>query len=942
MLAVRCPCCLNRWEAPADAARLVCPYCGAEDIVPTPAAAVETGFSLPLSSGTSVGEGCAPASVEGPHPFLAPPQAPGEIGRLGRYRVFRQLGAGGMGVVFEAEDSRLKRKVALKVMRPEAAADAAGRARFLREAEAAAALDHEHIVPVHDLGEENGAPFLVLPLLKGESLEDRLKRQRPLPLAEALRIAREMAEGLAAAHEAGLVHRDVKPANVWLTSPGGRVKLLDFGLARLAEGDAGMTRSGAVLGTPAYMAPEQIADPRKVDGRADLFSLGAVLYEMLAGRRAFPGQTRDAVLISVATTQPPAPHAVNPEVPPEVSALVLRLLEKAPPQRPSSARQVARQLGALAAPPAESLHLSRQGGRPPGRSGRRRWPIAAAALGLLVPLGLALAPWWRDRPAEDGTRPVETVADTGGRAALAFSAALHEEAREGLSVARQERLRRQAALSFGGAWHEGARQGLAGAGHESRRRQAAAFADALHEATWHERQAGQERRLRTQAALAFGVALSAAAASDVALRPSGLYARGMRLLRGQGDERDPKAAAGLLRQAAEAGHAPAQYHLGWLYAEGLDAVLIDNAEAVRWWRRAADGGHAPAQAELALSLAGGWYGVGTDEQEGQRRARSALPALRALAEQDDPDALSRLGQLRERGLGLPKDEAEAVRLHRRAAEQGDVVAQAFLGWTYRNGIGVARDEAEAVRWYRRAAVRGMAWAQLGLGWMYQKGLGVDPDPAEAVRWYRKAADQGYADGQNNLGIMYQKGLGVDRDHAEAVRWYRKAAGQGHADAQTNLGWMYQHGLGVARDVTEAVRWHRRSAEQGHAAGQNNLAWMYEKGLGVARDDAEAARWYRKAAVQGYANAQNNLGWMYADGRGVPKDAAEAVRLFRKAAEQGHAWAQQNMGAMYFNGQGVPKDVDEAVRWFRKALANPDAGEDVRKMARENLDIALGR
>jgi hypothetical protein len=219
MLAVRCPHCLHAWSAAPGAAPLSCPVCG-QAVVATPAAAVETGFSLPLPSGnTSDGGGLAPASVGGPYPFLAPPQGPGEVGRLGRYRVLRELGQGGMGVVFEAEDTRLGRRVALKVMRLEAAADRDERARFQREAKAAA-LDHEHVVTVFDLGEENGAPFLVLPLLKSKTLSSG----RTLP--EALRIAAEMAQGLAAAHEAGLVHRDVKPANVWLASPGGRVKLL--------------------------------------------------------------------------------------------------------------------------------------------------------------------------------------------------------------------------------------------------------------------------------------------------------------------------------------------------------------------------------------------------------------------------------------------------------------------------------------------------------------------------------------------------------------------------------------------------------------------------------------------------------------------------------------------------------------------------------------------
>jgi hypothetical protein len=647
MIAVRCPCCLHRWEAPPDATRLACPVCGAEDVVPTPAAAVETGFSLPLPSSTSVGAGCAPASVGGPHPFLSPPQAPDEIGRLGRYRVLRELGAGGMGVVFEAADTRLERRVALKVMRVEAAADRDGRARFLREAKAAAALDHEHIVAVHDLGEENGAPFLVLPLLKGESLEARLQRQRPLPLAEALRIGREMAEGLTAAHEVGLVHRDVKPDNVWLAAPGGRVKLLDFGLARLAEGDATMTRSGAVLGTPAYMAPEQIGDPRKVDGRADLFSLGAVLYELLAGRRAFQGQTRDAVLISVATTQPPAPHAVNPAVPPEVSALVLRLLEKAPPQRPASARQVARQLRVLEAPPAESLHLSGWGRRP-GRSGLRRWLLAAVAVGLLLPLGLTLRPW----PGPEGTQGPPTPTDPTtpttpttpaevSASAATFAEAWDRAARDGLVPVRAAR--QGASLAFANGLHAGADAELRVRHQALQHLRAAGLAFAE---TWHTgasvdlvarhqaRLAELDRRLRAEAAgraaQSFAGAFSEGAATPALverLRVRRLYERGMRLLRGPEDERDPKAAATLLRRAAEAGYAPAQYQMGWLYLAGYQAVAIDEAEAVRWWRRAAEQGYPPAQARLGLIMPSPSSGrVGTQRRRIVGSARRSPPS----------------------------------------------------------------------------------------------------------------------------------------------------------------------------------------------------------------------------------------------------------------------------------------------------------------------------
>jgi eukaryotic-like serine/threonine-protein kinase len=282
--------------------------------------------------------------------FLAPAKEPGEIGRLGNYRVLKVLGAGGMGVVFQAEDLRLKRMVALKVMLPLLAASPVNKKRFLQEAEAAAALEHDHIVTIYQIDEDRGIPFIAMQLLRGESLEDYLQRFQRLEAAEVLRIGREIADGLAAAHERGLIHRDIKPSNIWLESisarePSGtktqrsRVKILDFGLARSLTADANMTKSGAILGTPAYMAPEQ-SRGKGLDGRCDLFSLGCVLYRMCTGQQAFEGADTIATLMAVASHDPVPPHQVNRRVPPALSRLIMDLLAKDPQKRPASARMV--------------------------------------------------------------------------------------------------------------------------------------------------------------------------------------------------------------------------------------------------------------------------------------------------------------------------------------------------------------------------------------------------------------------------------------------------------------------------------------------------------------------------------------------------------------------------------------------------------------------------
>jgi Leucine-rich repeat (LRR) protein len=317
--------------------------------------------------------------------FLSPAARPGELGRLGKYSILGVLGRGGMGVVFRAEDTVLQRQVAIKAMLPGVAAAANGGERFLREARAMAAVENDHVVRVYQADEERGVPYLAMELLRGETLEERLKREKALPVPEAVRIAREMAEGLAAAHQKGLIHRDVKPGNVWLESPRGRVKILDFGLARAASGDARITQQGAILGTPAYMSPEQ-AQSGEVGPWSDLFSLGAVLYRMLTGAQPFQGKDAISTLMEVASHHPAQPAQVRQEVPAELSALVMRLLEKDRSARPESAEALARELQAVEEAVLRGGTLPRPGAAPPrkGPAAWMAWAGAGAAAACLV------------------------------------------------------------------------------------------------------------------------------------------------------------------------------------------------------------------------------------------------------------------------------------------------------------------------------------------------------------------------------------------------------------------------------------------------------------------------------------------------------------------------------------------------------------------------------
>ncbi|MHB1425320.1 MAG: serine/threonine-protein kinase [Gemmataceae bacterium] len=272
--------------------------------------------------------------------FLDPPELPGELGRVGQYRVEKVLGSGAMGIVLQAEDVSLKRLVAIKSLKAELASREADRKRFLREARAAAAIDHPHIVTIYQVSEHNGIPYLAMKLLLGQSLEDRLNaRGGSLPLPEVLRIGQEIAEGLSAAHTRGLIHRDIKPANIWLEEERDWVRIVDFGLARASSEDAHLTQTGTIVGTPSYMAPEQ-ANAEDVDQRCDLFSLGCLLYRMSTGQLPFRGKSMTAVLLAVTTANPVPPRELNSSLPEEFSALVLSLLEKSAADRPDSAQSV--------------------------------------------------------------------------------------------------------------------------------------------------------------------------------------------------------------------------------------------------------------------------------------------------------------------------------------------------------------------------------------------------------------------------------------------------------------------------------------------------------------------------------------------------------------------------------------------------------------------------
>jgi hypothetical protein len=340
----------------------------------------------------------ASVAPEDLYDFLVPLLQPDTQVTLGSYRVVGVIGIGGMGIVLKAEDPQLGRQVAIKMLKPALATLSVARQRFLREARASAAVINDHIVPIYHVGEDRGVPYFVMPLLAGETLERRFRSEGRLPLTEVLRIGREIASGLEAAHGQGLVHRDIKPSNIWLDADSGRVRILDFGLARIEEDTHPLSHMGRPIGTPAYMAPEQ-ARGEPVGPRADLFSLGCVFYRLSTGAAPFNCATPHALYRALEFEEPRPLQKIRPDLPPAFTALVHGLLAKNPADRPASAHEVAREITAIE----ENVGST---GAHPWRSWRA---IAAVAVVLLVAaLGYAFSPTIYRLATDQGDLVIET------------------------------------------------------------------------------------------------------------------------------------------------------------------------------------------------------------------------------------------------------------------------------------------------------------------------------------------------------------------------------------------------------------------------------------------------------------------------------------------------------------------------------------------------------
>ena len=353
-------------------------------------AAASSADHVPASEAGPAGEEDAGALPAG---LLSASDDPAMLGCLGQYEIVEVIGRGGMGIVLKGFDRQLNRCVAIKVLAPHLATSGAARQRFMREAKSAAAVVHDHVIAIHSIDAESVLPYLVMPFIAGESLQQKIDRTGPLELKEILRIAAQVADGLAAAHAQGLVHRDIKPANILLENGVERVKITDFGLARAID-DATVTLRGFLAGTPQYMAPEQ-ARGEMIDHRCDLFSLGSVLYAMCTGQSPFRAETTLAVLRRICEESPTPVQQVNPDVPDWLAGIIEKLHAKDPAERFQSAAEVAellaRHLAHCQQPWAVPMPPPVRYRSPEARAARRRLYRSVAAVLLLLAAGAGVA-----------------------------------------------------------------------------------------------------------------------------------------------------------------------------------------------------------------------------------------------------------------------------------------------------------------------------------------------------------------------------------------------------------------------------------------------------------------------------------------------------------------------------------------------------------------------
>jgi serine/threonine-protein kinase len=590
------------------------------------------------------------------------------------YELGERIGAGGFAEVFKARDLRLKRDLAVKVLRPDLGLSQEMMQRFRREAETIANLRNPYIVPVYDIGEGEGLAFIIMPFIAGESLRAILDRDGALPTDEVRRILREAASGLASAHEAGVVHRDIKPENIMLEGNDRRVLLMDFGIAKAVGGGgdddpsaAALTTTGIIIGTPQYMSPEQACGDKTIDARSDQYSLAVVAYRMLSGVLPFEGDSTRSVLYKQLVADPPPIIEKVPGVPTSLAHAIQRALAKEPAERFPTMQEFAAMVDADSSlAPAAAVKAAQ----------RKASKVNMAVLSLVAVLLAAVWYLEREPAAAENDAPASTLAtaeSTGS--ALATPAPAPGDAPAAVQPQRADDRR-------GGRANP--------ASTPANRQTSSATPPPPPPAASASAPTCQKSA---------GAADWASAATACAKEAEGGSASAARILgtmydKGNGVPQDPAQAVTWYRKGSAGGDFEAKFLLSNLVEIGR-GTTSNPAEATALLRESAAGGYAKAQQVLAFRLENG-AGIKKDEAE-------AAVWYRRLADRGDALAEQKMGDFLSKGRGISKNEADAITWWKKAADQGSGEAAWQLSQAYFKGKGTEKDEAAGMEWLRKAA-----------------------------------------------------------------------------------------------------------------------------------------------------------------------------------------------------------------------------------------------
>ena len=915
--------------------------------------------------------------------------------QLGEFEVLRELGRGGMGIVYLARQKGLGRNVALKVISNAGSLSGTTRQRFLREAEALAALAHPNIVPVFSAGETGGALYIAMEFVEGPSLADiiaavrQCSHQKPADVwkyvvegkcdlartgddavterrVPPLHLDREyiqvccrtiavVARALHAAHEKGIVHRDVKPSNI-IIDRSGRAHLLDFGLASI-EAQPHVTVTGEFFGTPNYVSPEQARGQReRIDARADVYSLGATLYECMTLTTPFAGKSTPEVLSQVLGGEPRPASKVNPAIPRDLNTILMKTLEGNRDARYASAAKFADDLERFLND--QPIRAKRASVVTRVAKRIRRRPVHATLiavtvlLALVAPISILLYSHYdRVSRATEMARLADAYA-TGGKIV------------NGLQIPRDV----EKALDL---YDKAASLGNTDAMYWLCNRYATGWRTPKSQERaeeWARRGAvsGNARcmafhgfyLLHTPAKALEGVhwleKAAVAGDADAATWLAWEYCGSPRI---QPNYKEARKWANL---AAEKGHPEGMYWLGRCYDDRTDGV--PDLEAARiWYERAAASGGKGGMLALAEMYASG-RGVNQDYVLMRQWLEKAAEKGSALAMMD-------LARVYEEGLGIAQGAETASMWCQRAIanlaerewlDNADGIAVLMLGQRYLQGRGVEKNAAEARQWLERGAKVGNVQCMEGLGMVLMRGK--EPDYIAARQWLEKADELGSPDAPWVLGSMSFMGRGCAVDRSAGRRLFARAAERGSLDAMSQLAWMYLFDAEEPKDIPGALDLIRKAIQQGSPQAMAMLGGLYEDGIGVEEDIRQALSWYEKAAEKGNVNSTISLALLHYEGRGTAQDMSAAMRwlgeyairedaidsgepafigfvkaadneravaFFSKAASLGSTAAMRLLGYCYERGTGPAKDIEQAKAWYKKAA---DAG-DKRAQAR---------